>query len=409
MDFFVFIGIIDLSASAPSAWTRSAKRGVPMGVRIRIFVFILVPTMLWCQADTDTPSVAELAGQIASMKSVIERLQQRVAELEAKQGAATAAVVPARSPGAQQAVPADPHALSSSQPVASPAIGNFLRGTSANVLLDTYYGYNFNDPIGRVNWLRAYDVLSNAFSLGQATIVFDNAPGLALKPGSVALIPPHYNHWDQYGPEPKHRVLWVGFELDTIATRHPEWNLSESLQRVHFAHDSTHLERHFLQVIREATTPSLHRTSGLRLALDTLLLEIVRDIVEPSKISSLMSIHPAISKALAILETRFKKNWSLVELAGEVGISRSRLAELFNLEVGCSVHKFLNRVRVRQAEALLSQSNLSIGEIALECGFATIQHFSRIFKEVNGQAALNFRRRSEYPGMREPRLLSQAS
>ena len=244
---------------------------------------------------------------------------------------------------------------------------------------------------------------------GTNRIVFDNAPGVALKPGSVAFIPSRRNYWQQYGPEPKHRVLWVGFELETIAARHPEWNLAQSLERVHFTHDSTHLERYFLQIIREATTPSIHRTSGLRLALDTLLLEIVRDIVEPSKISSLISIHPAISKALGILETRFKKNWTLVELAEEVGISRSRLAELFSLEVGCSVHKFLNRVRVRQAEALLSQSNLSIGEIALDCGFATIQHFSRIFKEVNGHAPISFRRRSEYPGLREPRLLSKAS
>jgi len=29
----------------------------------------------------------------------------------------------------------------------------------------------------------------------------------------------------------------------------------------------------------------------------------------------------------------------------------------------------------------------------LECGFATIQHFSRVFKEVTGQAPFNFRRR----------------
>ena len=197
--------------------------------------------------------------------------------------------------------------------------------------------------------------------------------------------------------------------MSAVAIRHPDWNLMESLRRLHFAHDSTHLERCFLRIIREATTPSVHRTCGLRLALDTLLLEIVRDIVEPSKISSLIAVHPAIAKALGLLETRFKKNWSLVELSEEVGISRSRLAELFNLEVGCSVHKFLNRVRVRQAEALLSQSNLSIGEVALECWFATIQRFSRIFKEVNGQPAINFRRRSEYPGIREPRLLSQAS
>jgi AraC-like DNA-binding protein len=244
---------------------------------------------------------------------------------------------------------------------------------------------------------------------GTNRIVFENGQQVALKPGSVAFVPPHCNHGQHYGPEPKHRVLWVGFELGAVSSRNPEWNLTRSLRQVHFAHDSTHLERCFLQIIREATTPSVHRTCGLRLALDTLLLEIVRDIVEPSKISSLISVHPAIAKALGLLETRFKKNWSLVELAEEVGISRSRLAELFNLEVGCSIHKFLNRVRVRQAEALLSQSNLSIGEIALECGFATIQHFSRIFKEVNGQAAIKFRRRSECGGLREPRLLSKAS
>jgi|GEM_PF-665717 AraC family transcriptional regulator, arabinose operon regulatory protein len=252
---------------------------------------------------------------------------------------------------------------------------------------------------------------STTFYVAEGThrIGFDNGAEIALKPGSVAFLPPNCRYWQQYGPEPTHRVLWVGFELSAIATRHPEWNLSKLLQRVHFAHDSTHLERFFRQIIREATTPSILRTSGLRLALDTLLLEIVRDIVEPSKISSLISMHPAISKTLGILETRFKKNWTLVELAEEVGISRSRLAELFTLEVGSSIHRFLNKVRVRHAEALLTQSNLSIGEIALECGFATIQHFSRIFKEVNGQAPINFRRRSEYRGIAEPRVLSKAS
>jgi AraC family transcriptional regulator, arabinose operon regulatory protein len=251
---------------------------------------------------------------------------------------------------------------------------------------------------------------STAFYVVEGTnrIGFESGSEIALKPGSVGFLPPNCHHWQHYGPEPTHRVLWVGFALTAVATRHPEWNLSSSLQRAHFAHDSTHLERFFRQIIREATTPSVLRSSGLRLALDTLLLEIVRDIVEPSKISSLISVHPAIAKALGILETRFKKNWTLVELAEEVGISRSRLAELFTLEVGSSIHKFLNKLRVRHAEVLLGQSNLSIGEIALECGFATIQHFSRIFKEVNGQAPLNFRRRSEYRTA-EPRLLSKAS
>jgi AraC-like DNA-binding protein len=221
------------------------------------------------------------------------------------------------------------------------------------------------------------------------------------------VFPPNLGHWWQYGSEPKHHVLWVGFELDPIQNRYPEWKLSQTLHRVHFAHDLMHLERSFLQVIREATTPSLHQGCGLRLALDTLVLEVVRGFTETRKILSLVSVHPAIAKALEILENKFRKNWTLSELAEEVGLSRSRLAELFNLEAGYSIHKFLTKVRVRHAETLLSHSDLPIGDIALECGFATIQHFSRVFKEVTGHAPINFRRRCDDWDFRELAILGK--
>jgi hypothetical protein len=55
---------------------------------------------------------------------------------------------------------------------------DFLHGTTINVGLDGYYEYNFNAPVGRVNLLRAYDVLSNNFSLNQASVIFEHAPNL---------------------------------------------------------------------------------------------------------------------------------------------------------------------------------------------------------------------------------------
>ena len=52
---------------------------------------------------------------------------------------------------------------------------DYLKGTTTNVMVDAYYSYNFNDPVGRVNVLRAYDVSSNAFSLNQAVVMFERA------------------------------------------------------------------------------------------------------------------------------------------------------------------------------------------------------------------------------------------
>jgi Putative beta-barrel porin-2, OmpL-like. bbp2 len=53
---------------------------------------------------------------------------------------------------------------------------SFLNGTTINMVMDGYYAYNFNDPIGRANLLRAYDVSSNAFSLNQADFIIEHAP-----------------------------------------------------------------------------------------------------------------------------------------------------------------------------------------------------------------------------------------
>lgn len=56
---------------------------------------------------------------------------------------------------------------------------DFLRDTTINVAVDGYYAYNLNHPIGRVNLLRAYDVLSNNVSLNQAGLIFERAPDVA--------------------------------------------------------------------------------------------------------------------------------------------------------------------------------------------------------------------------------------
>lgn len=214
-----------------------------------------------------------------------------------------------------------------------------------------------------------------------------------LKPGSLWCLAPNVNHWVEHGIEPKHHQLWVGFDLRAVENRHPKWRALQVLRRNSSVDSIPDLERHFRQVIREGTISSVHQAAGLRLALDALVLEIVRAIEDSKPASSPVALHPAVSRAIMIVEGRYREDWTLSKLAEEVGLSRGRLAHVFNCAAGCSIHKFLIKTRVRSAETLLAHSDLPIGDIALECGFATIQHFSRVFKEVNGQAPIEFRRR----------------
>jgi transcriptional regulator GlxA family with amidase domain len=103
-------------------------------------------------------------------------------------------------------------------------------------------------------------------------------------------------------------------------------------------------------------------------------------------------MHPAVSRALNLLQTRFRETWSLERLASESAMSRARLAQLFRRQVGTSIHKVLNKVRVQHGQMLLRDSELSIGEIAMDCGFATSQHFARIFRQLTGSTAAEYRR-----------------
>jgi Putative beta-barrel porin-2, OmpL-like. bbp2 len=80
------------------------------------------------------------------------------------------------APGAAlsaQAVTAQTTPAASALPTVLPG------GATLNYMFDGYYEYDFNHPIGRIQYLRAYDVLSNAFSINQAVVMMDLDPNVA--------------------------------------------------------------------------------------------------------------------------------------------------------------------------------------------------------------------------------------
>ena len=90
---------------------------------------------------------------------------------------ASGPVAPGTAAGVNSPPPAS--AAANAPSAAVPVIADLLRGVTVNGMLDAYYEYNTNDPIGRVNYLRAYDVSSNSFSLSQADLMVESAPDLA--------------------------------------------------------------------------------------------------------------------------------------------------------------------------------------------------------------------------------------
>lgn len=113
-----------------------------------------------------------------AMQQQIDKLESEVRELKAIVKQLQSASAPVSNPikpddATETNVPEEQQNLVQSE---DRKTLDFFRDTTINVGLDTYYAYNFNHPVGRVNLLRAYDVLSNEFSLNQASVIFEHAP-----------------------------------------------------------------------------------------------------------------------------------------------------------------------------------------------------------------------------------------
>ncbi|MBZ5568901.1 MAG: porin [Acidobacteriia bacterium] len=129
------------------------------------------------QVVPPTPGAPDDAAQL---RRLVEELQKRVAELEARaQQQTSLASKPASTAALETLAPAPAQVTPARLTNDDRAILDYLKGTTINLTLDGYYGYNFNHPIGRINLLRAYDVSSNSFSLNQATVVLERAPDIA--------------------------------------------------------------------------------------------------------------------------------------------------------------------------------------------------------------------------------------
>ena len=145
-------------------------------MKFRIILSLLAIPLPACSqtSASDDPRLQE----IRELKQQLLQISARLDALE-KQGNTPASTPAAAMPATPDEVPSG--TSSREQPsveVVSADAANlkFLRGTTLNFGFDGYYGYNFNQPIGRVNRLRVYDVSSNSFSINQASIVVEHLP-----------------------------------------------------------------------------------------------------------------------------------------------------------------------------------------------------------------------------------------
>lgn len=83
---------------------------------------------------------------------------------------------------------------------------------------------------------------------------------------------------------------------------------------------------------------------------------------------------------------------TLSDMAVLAGISPSHFARKFRLTTGLSLHRFINRRRIQKSLSILLEDTIPLTSVALDLGFSSQSHFTRLFTDLTGGPPAKFRR-----------------
>jgi AraC-like DNA-binding protein len=175
--------------------------------------------------------------------------------------------------------------------------------------------------------------------------------------------------------------------------------LLEALPRViHVAGDRTDDRLRSYMELAMAESSSRSAGSGAMLARlsELVFVEVMRRYVRslpPEQTGWLAGLRDEfVGRALALMHERPAHPWTLDELAREVYLARSALAERFTRLVGQPPIQYLTGWRMQLAAGMLASGSATVATIASKVGYESEAAFSRAFRKATGVPPATWRR-----------------
>ncbi|PSJ43911.1 AraC family transcriptional regulator [Zobellella taiwanensis] len=185
--------------------------------------------------------------------------------------------------------------------------------------------------------------------------------------------------------------------LDGLACAiHPD---NHAFAREHFPHVQV---SHQVMVVSERVLTSAGPSSALEMMLALIerlhgkdTVRAIREILSSDRIAdsnetrlTLAENDPGLPEPLRnllhLMNSNIEEPLGIEELAAYVGLSRRRIERLFQSHLETTPSRYYLELRITHARRLLLQSDDSIANIAVACGFVSSTHFSHCFKDFFG-------------------------
>ena len=239
---------------------------------------------------------------------------------------------------------------------------------------------------------------------GNCTISIDNRL-YTLSAGSIIFIPASSVHKTSYiGDIPPERI-YIEFTADYIATIKDTLGVNWAVKNLwgHILYippdKRTYINSLFDKIIDEYNIIDHYSDCCIRQLFQYLLILLIRcdrsnkDTQCERDYKVLSNKNTDMINASRYIAENFKNNISLKEVADFLNLNTAYFSSKFKAFHGVGFSEYLRNARVNHAEWYLIETDLSMSDIASECGFISSNYFGNTFKLVNGISPSEFRKK----------------
>lgn len=220
---------------------------------------------------------------------------------------------------------------------------------------------------------------------GSGTLVHENAK-YNIAPYTAVFIPAGVPH--EYFPnEDVWDIHWIvpsGYAADKLFSHFGFGKLS-----IFELSDVKMLEHHFRKMHEALMGDRLfgnYRASGY---LYDFIIELYRLV---SKSGTAVTANSAVIRAVDYINANYTSEITMQQLCKAAGVSEQHLCRLFRSVLNSRPMEYAAKRRIQAAKVLLTDTPLTIEEIAEETGFCTSSYFCKLFRRYEGMTPTQFRR-----------------
>ncbi len=263
----------------------------------------------------------------------------------------------------------------------------FFHQTHNSVGADVYNAFLYQNAFWQTHLHRAFEF---TLALDGQVVATVGDKTYTLSKGDCVLVPPYLAH--AYHTPSSSEVFIAVFSGETVE------DFARTLSQLDPQEYAFRLPDDLFSVLKrewildtalsQAATP-VPKPSPF--ALKSCLYAVCARFLAQNPLSKAKTETALMAKILSYVEENFTQDVSLQTMATALGYDAEYLSRAFNKTFGIHFKTLVNQYRCERAQSLITSSDKSLSEIAMESGFQSIRSFNRIFSLLTGKPPRSLR------------------